>query len=67
MGIVPWFFATAENVIGTANCYVHNFPSDIILGRFVQVKVDNGNDIVLQFFLQGCLFSDVAVIDKGPV
>ena len=29
--IVPWFVATAGNVIGTSDGYVHNFPNDIII------------------------------------
>ena len=37
--IAPWFIATAENVIGTYNGYVYNFPNAIILSRFVQIKV----------------------------
>ena len=33
------FVVTAENVVGTSNGFVHNFPNDIILSRFVQIKV----------------------------
>ena len=35
MRITPWFVATEENEIGVPNGYVHNFPNNVALKRFI--------------------------------